>query len=111
LEGKHSDIIWELQWVDRDKGESLVSISGDGRVIEWSMKKGLEFTNLMQLTRERNPNKTDVFQGFDHDKKGGMTFIHTGGLSLDFPKEDKSMYYFAATEDCTVHRCSVSYSE
>jgi hypothetical protein len=34
--------------VDRDsKGESLVSVSGDGRVIEWSMKKGLEFTELM----------------------------------------------------------------
>ena len=38
------------------KGEALVSISGDGRVIEWSMKKGLEFTELMQLKRETNPN-------------------------------------------------------
>jgi len=57
LEGKHTDIIWELKWVERDgKGEALVSISGDGRVIEWSMKKGLEFTELMQLKRETNPN-------------------------------------------------------
>lgn len=57
LEGKHTDIIWELRWVERDtKGEALVSISGDGRVIEWSMKKGLEFTELMQLKRETNPN-------------------------------------------------------
>ena len=57
LEGKHTDIVWEVQWVDRDsKGESLVSVSGDGRVIEWSMKKGLEFTELMQLKRETNPN-------------------------------------------------------
>lgn len=57
LEGKHTDIIWELQWVDKEgKGEALVSISGDGRVIEWSMKKGLEFTELMQLKRETNPN-------------------------------------------------------
>jgi WD40 repeat protein len=48
LEGKHTDIVWEIQWVDREsKGESLVSVSGDGRVIEWSMKKGLEFTELM----------------------------------------------------------------
>jgi hypothetical protein len=31
-------------------------VAGDGRVIEWSMKKGLEFTELMQLKRETNPN-------------------------------------------------------
>lgn len=52
IEGKHTDIIWEIQWVDKaEKGETLVSISGDGRVIEWSMKKGLEFNELMQLKR------------------------------------------------------------
>ena len=47
LEGRHTEIIWELQWVQREnKGEFLISISGDGRVIEWSMKKGLELTEL-----------------------------------------------------------------
>lgn len=57
IDGKHTDIIWELQWVDRDaKGEALVTISGDGRVIDWSMKKGLEFIELTQLKRETNPN-------------------------------------------------------
>lgn len=39
-----------------------------------------------------------------------MTFINTGGLSIDFPKTNKDMY-FAATEDGSIHRCSVSYSE
>jgi hypothetical protein len=29
-----------------NKGEFLVSISGDGRIIEWSMKKGLELNEL-----------------------------------------------------------------
>lgn len=98
--------------MDREsKGESLVSVSGDGRVIEWSMKKGLEFTELMQLKRETNPNQKDVFGGVEGDKKGGMTFINTGGLSIDFPAGENGMIYFAATEDCTIHRCSVSYSE
>lgn len=47
LEGRHTEIIWELQWVTREnKGEFLVSISGDGRIIEWSMKKGLELNEL-----------------------------------------------------------------
>mgnify|MGYP002631107730 FL=1 len=47
LEGKHTDIIWELAWVDREaKGEALVTISGDGRVIDWYMKRGLELIEL-----------------------------------------------------------------
>lgn len=33
-----------------------------------------------------------------------MTFINTGGLSINFPQNNESnMNYFAATEDCTVH--------
>lgn len=75
------------------------------------MKKGLEFTELMQLKRETNPNQKDVFGGVESEKKGGMTFINTGGLSIDFPPADKGINYFAATEDCTIHKCSVSYSE
>lgn len=48
LDCKHTDIVWEVQWMQREnKGESLISISGDGRIIEWSMKKGLEYTELM----------------------------------------------------------------
>ena len=41
---KHTDIIWEIQWVQREnKAEALISISGDGRIVEWSLKKGLEY--------------------------------------------------------------------
>lgn len=57
MDSKHTDIVWDIQWVQREnKGESLISISGDGRIIEWSLRKGLEFTELMQLKRETNPN-------------------------------------------------------
>lgn len=57
MDSKHTDIVWEIQWMQREnKSESLISISGDGRIIEWSMKKGLEFNELMQLKRETNPN-------------------------------------------------------
>jgi hypothetical protein len=31
-------------------------VAGDGRVIEWSMKKGLEIIDLTTLKRETNPN-------------------------------------------------------
>lgn len=88
-----------------NKSESLISISGDGRIIEWSMKKGLEYNELMQLKRETNPNQKDVYAGAEIDKKaGGMTFINTGGLSIDFPNSvESSVQYFVATEDCAIH--------
>ena len=40
-----------------------------------------------------------------------MTFIQTGGMSIDFPKPELGQVYFAATEDCSVHQCQVSYPE
>jgi len=53
--GKHNDAVWEVQWVNKggkiDSGESLISISSDGQILEWSMKKGLEKTELMKLKR------------------------------------------------------------
>ena len=61
---KHTDIIWEIHWVQNEnKGEFLISISGDGRIIEWSMRKGLEMTELKQLKRETNPNQPNVYAG------------------------------------------------
>lgn len=114
IDEKHTDIVWDVKWVEKQsKDECLVSVSGDGRVIEWSLKKGLEFNELMQLKRQANPTQkeTNVMPaGIDQEKKTGMTFINTGGLSIDFPKNE-SANYFAATEDGTVNRCSVSYSE
>lgn len=104
VENKHNDIVWEIQWVLRDNGEErLVSVSGDGRVIEWSLKKGLELTELYQLKRETNPNHKDVYAGADVEKKtGAMSFINTGGLSIDFPDDNQGINYFTATEDCTI---------
>jgi len=40
-----------------------------------------------------------------------MIFINTGGLSIDFPVNDTGNNYFVATEDCSVHKCSTSFSE
>ena len=113
IPNKHTDIIWEIQWVQREnKAEALISISGDGRIVEWSMKKGLEYSDLKQLKRETNPNQKDVYAGaISEQKAGGMTFINTGGLSIDFPVNDTGNNYFVATEDCSVHKCSTSFSE
>jgi len=50
--GKHYDPVWDMKWVERErilgdeqsKGEILVTISTDGRVIQWNLKHGLEYT-------------------------------------------------------------------
>jgi len=114
IDEKHTDVIWEVKWVQKpSKGEVLVSVAGDGRVIEWSIKKGLEFNQLMQLKRQANPTQKEsavIPAGIDEERKTGMTFINTGGLSIDFPVNETANYY-AATEDGTVNQCSVSYSE
>jgi len=36
-----------VKWVDKgEKGEVLVSIGGDGRINEWSLKKGLDYLSI-----------------------------------------------------------------
>ena len=54
--GKQSGPIWQLRWIDRNKGtgedkggEVLVSGSADGRITQWSIRKGFEFQGLLLL--------------------------------------------------------------
>ncbi len=79
LSGKHSDVVWEIQWISKgkanDKGESLVSISADARITEWSMKKGLEYTDLMTLKRQTPTSKKDT-------ATESMNFRQAAGLSF-----------------------------
>uniref|UniRef100_A0A7S2RSJ4 Dynein axonemal intermediate chain 4 n=1 Tax=Mucochytrium quahogii TaxID=96639 RepID=A0A7S2RSJ4_9STRA len=101
---QHKDAVWQVKWVNKnEKGEVLVSLSTDGRVTEWSLKKGLESTDLMVLKRVNVPA---------HLGGGGEGIISrtAAGLSLDFPVNNSGLYY-AATEDGTIHRCSCSYNE
>ena len=100
---KHTDAVWDVQWIPRGSekgGEDLISISSDGRIVEWSMKKGKESSVLMNLKKQNNPS----------DKEGseGMNFRAAAGFSFDFLAGETNMY-LAATEEGTVHRCSKSY--
>lgn len=103
------DAVWEVQWVGKgsgsnaEKGEDLVSISSDGRVVQWSIKKGLEYTDLMSLKRVANPTQRE-------ENIEAMNFRPTAGFSFDFLKGEGSTY-LASTEDGTIHKCSKSYTE
>jgi hypothetical protein len=107
--GKHMDAVWQVKWVEKgsEKGERLVSISTDGRVTEWSTKKGLTFTDLILLKRVSNPSTNTANKG-----EGGEGIIsrQASGLCFDFPYGD-NQNYLAGTEDGIIHRCSCSYNE
>lgn len=102
----HTDAVWQVKWVDKggDRGERLVTISTDGRVAEWSMKKGLTCVDLMVLKRVRNPLAAP------EEKGDGVISRVAAGLCIDFPATDTTTY-FAGTEDGVINKCSVSYSE
>jgi len=108
---KHTDIVWETRWVDQgpDKQppELLVSVSSDGNVLQWSLKKGLEQMCLMQLKRLPNPH---LGSNSVYGHKEGIVFRKSSGFCVDFPRHDPSTY-LVGTEDGLVHRCSTSYNE
>lgn len=96
--GRHMSAVSKLIWVTdghQDLSEKLISVSIDGRVLEWSLKKGLSSTLLMTL--KRNDPKLC---------KGKLPNIGLG-LSMDFLKDGKS--YITGTDDGSLYHCSRSY--
>ncbi len=95
--GKHMDPVWQVKWVKSESGEIvLVSVSTDGRVVKWSLKKGLSYNPMMLLKCVG-------------DAKGILS-RQAGGISIDFLPFDSSRY-IVSTEDGPIHQCSISYSE
>jgi hypothetical protein len=107
---KHTDAVWQVQWINKPgrDGELIVSISTDGRVTAWDVKKGITSTPLMVL--KRIPNQFGLDGRKETDKAEGILSRQASGLCFDFGSKDHSTY-LAATEDGIVHKCSVSYGE
>jgi WD40 repeat protein len=90
----------QLRWVVRgiEKNETLVSISTDGAVLEWNLKKGLAVSTLMYLKRS----------GMGE----GWISRQAAGLCFDFVPDDPGQStYVVGTEEGHLHKCSVSYNE
>jgi hypothetical protein len=123
--GKHADPVWGLRWVRVGVGvgdEVLVSISSDGRVTQWRLKKGLEFQDLMRLTRVAKRVTVGDTSGDGSKKSSTKTATSKkttseayisragSGLCFDFNPNDCTKY-IAGTEDGTIHGCATAYSE
>jgi hypothetical protein len=53
MSGGHLYPVWQVKWIVKgvERLETLVTISTDGRVLEWNLKKGLVVSTLMQLKK------------------------------------------------------------
>lgn len=112
--GKHSDPVWRVKWVRRDKGRSsdereeevLVSSSGDGRITQWTITKGFEFTDLMKVKRTLVKKQKEA----PSKKSDALISRYSPALCFDFNSSDGNTY-LVGTEDSFIHRCSCSYNE
>ncbi|KAJ8279085.1 hypothetical protein COCON_G00061510 [Conger conger] len=110
---KHSGMVWQVKWINmeravmaEDKGEALISVSADGRLCKWFMRKGLECIDMMKLKRTETSKKAEEKEG-----KGEVLISRQApGLCFDFHTED-TMNYLVGTEEGYIHKCSCSYNE
>lgn len=109
--GKHLGPVWQLRWIEKERGsgeermEVLVTVSTDGRITQWSIRKGLECYDLMKLKRVQGRQSHGRTR-----KTEALISKHAGGLCFDFNYKDTNLY-LAGTEDGHIHRCSCSYNE
>ena len=111
--GKHRDPVWSVQWVKRgaDRDEALVSISSDGRITQWNLKKGLEHIDLMNLAcASRKTTIAPDCRGTGAEHTYAAISRKGSGTCFDFSSRDKTVY-IAGTEDGTLHMCSSAYCE
>ncbi|KAF8569777.1 WD repeat-containing protein 78 [Paragonimus westermani] len=118
--GRHLGAVRKLQWVVRQSGraenlsEVLVSVSTDGRVTEWSVRKGFDSTgdcdyhcDLMVLKRSYVSAPGTV----NKPKRNESLISRTAfGSCMAFNKREPNIYV-VGTEDGPIHKCSCSYNE
>ncbi len=100
---KHQEAVWGLGWAQTSQAATtadlLISVSGDGRVTQRSLKKSLKPTDIMQLRAVATSTA-----------KGGALSKLSSGLCLDLAPDDPNIY-LVGTDSNAIHRCSRSYSE
>ncbi|KAM9003561.1 WD repeat-containing protein 78 isoform X3 [Sarcophilus harrisii] len=113
---KHIGPIWQVQWVEQDKGtvageekrEILVTIGADGKISKWMIQKGLICHDLMKLRRTASDRQR---RQNERDKKGeALISRQAPGMCFSFHPKDTNIY-LAGTEEGFIHKCSCSYNE
>lgn len=117
IANKHSQPVWDLKWVVRERmigeerGEILVSAGADGRVLQWSLLRGLEHTEIMLAKRVAKDTSTTSGEVLHKGNAKAAFMARTATLmGIDFLPDDHNIYLLV-TEDGNIHRCSCSYNE
>ncbi|KAA0191558.1 WD repeat-containing protein 78 [Fasciolopsis buskii] len=112
--GRHFGPVRKILWVVRESGraeslsEVLVSVSTDGRVTQWFVRKGFDSTDLMVLKRSY---VSAPGTGSGKSKRNESLISRTAfGCSIAFNKREPSIYV-VGTEEGPIHKCSCSYNE
>ncbi|NXE51441.1 WDR78 protein, partial [Casuarius casuarius] len=112
---KHIGPVWQLKWVEQDrgttgddKGEILISISADGRITKWLIRKGLGCSDLMKIKRTESEKKK--LTGEKERKSEALISRQAPGMCFDFHPKDTN-FYLAGTEEGLIHKCSCSNNE
>ncbi|XP_048833522.1 dynein axonemal intermediate chain 4 [Brienomyrus brachyistius] len=113
---KHSGPVWQVKWIDQDRGpwgeekcETLVSVSADGRISRWILRKGLHCMDLIKL--KRIENEAVRRHGGERQRRSEACISRqTAGLCFDFHPKDSNIY-LVGTEEGHIHKCSCSNNE
>jgi WD40 repeat protein len=124
----HFGPVWQVDWVEKerstaeDRTEVLVSIGSDGRITQWSIRKGFEGTQLMRIKRPSPVEEQQQTKGRPKQGQGNQEAIsgslsaealisqYTAGLAFDFWPGDVNIY-LASIQEGLIHKCSCSYNE
>ncbi|NXD71388.1 WDR78 protein, partial [Eolophus roseicapillus] len=109
---KHTGPVWQLRWVEQDRGEAgggkrerLFCISADGRITEWYIQKRLDCTDLMKIKRKESEKKR--LPGKKERKSEALISRQAAGMCFDFHPKDTN-FYLAGTEEGCIYQCSCS---
>lgn len=95
-ESKHTDPVWEIRWDEVDM--SFTSISVDGRVCNWKLKKSkLDCETITELRM--------TGQACDDEPSAAVLTGLGNGLSFDLSPHDPDMY-LVGTEEGMILKCS-----
>ncbi|XP_063262948.1 dynein axonemal intermediate chain 4 isoform X2 [Prinia subflava] len=112
---KHKGPVWQLRWVEQDRGatagdkkETLMCISGDGRVTQWFIQQRLDCSDVMKIKRTESGKKK--FPGERERRSEAPISQQAAGMCFDFHPEDPDIF-LAGTEEGHIYCCSCSGKE
>ncbi|VDP27383.1 unnamed protein product [Schistosoma curassoni] len=111
--GRHLGPVRKLQWIFKESGlaenlqEVLVSVSNDGRVTQWFIRKGFESADLMVLKQ----SYSNVLTPMNTSQRNEALISRTAfATSMAFNKRELNIYV-VGTENGSIYKCSYSYNE